>query len=532
MLKRKCLFGMRLPLLLWLFIFTGICWGASARAEIVISVNPYDRTIHAPGGSIAFRGFVSTTQQETFTLNSLTVYIDGNPYTPTTYSNYGTLPAQFGPTGLSSINGSISWPTAGIANPSEHFMYAIASITYNNNTYTIDSRSSTNPNANTPAYAGDGRMADFYLANIQFQSVTFGGGALTLRTKADTTNNGTTVSGLVPVPQITWTQSGTTTSISTYPAGYVRAGTPQLICQLNALSGSATMGYTMTATASPIGVSDAAITLKNTGTSVPVSFSGNSFTVASDNALLNKVERYSVSFTDLSVWLYFTLAQSWGRACNYASATSPVNTTFYATLAQPVAPMEQPWVAVLGDACTWAVGDSDAATATSDLTTKFYNNAHYNGGNHAFTDPFTDTQETFHLNQFLTNNQPYPLYGECNDFSDFMVCLSSALGAVSLQCQRSATLTAIDSGAEFTTNPILAAPNQIPTTPSAVTWDYHQWNTNGSIYDSCLRFSGVTQPINMSGPDVGSTYYNDLIDVTKPIVGWGPISSFLPTIAN
>ena len=131
------------------------------------------------------------------------------------------------------------------------------------------------------------------------------------------------------------------------------------------------------------------------------------------------------------------------------SYNSYVGNTVYATVATPTAPMDQPWVGVLDDACTWAKGTSDASV---------------------------------------------------------------------------------------TTTPLLGANALPPTATYPKVWSYHQFtNAYGSIFDGSVRLGGTTTVENLSGPALGSNYYNAFIASTRhadPNKDWSPVNPLLVDVRN
>lgn len=245
---------------------------------------------------------------------------------------------------------------------------------------------------------------------------------------------------------------------------------------------------------------------------------------------------------NLALWVQFTQTGQtpapWRQVASYGSpgsggATTTLSTFFYGTLAQPTAPMASPWVPVLDDACTWGAGTTDATSATTALTKSEYDNCTYNGGSVAHTSwPLQDGSETFHLQAMLGD-----MKGQCNDFADFLVCLSNAIGARPLKPQRSVTAAEYANGSRFYTKAITAARDETASdaAPVAGGWTYHQWTNDSNIFDGSLRFGGTTTPANLSGPALGTTYNQDLVSSylhTPSTLDWDPQSPFVLTVAN
>ena len=433
--------------------------------------------------------------------------------------------------GNGNFSGTIPWANSA-GNPSEHTVYAQAQVhitQYGQTQYkTLDSRNG--------APGGAGRPADFIVANLQLQSITFTGtGNLTLMQNASTP---------VPVPQVTWTQGNPPTA-STNPAGYVMGSKPRFAFLLPGITGTAQMGLTVTANANPFPGSDPSVTLKDTGSS-PIPFTlqnltSGVFNVDSDAPLLGKVYRYQTFLTNLALWVQFTqTGQSpapWRQVASYGSPTA-LSAFFYATLAQPTTPMAQPWVPVLDYACTWAAGTASATSTTTAVTKGEYSNCIYNDGFVAYTNQvLMDGSENFSLGGFLST-----LKGQCNDFSDFLVCLSNALGARPLKSQRSASVKdyymdpsavppVYNPACHFWTNPIVGAVGTGQQyQPENVKWSYHQWGNDSTVFDGCVKFNGTVTPADLSL----TSYFNQLVNQAQtyqPYV-WDVQNPFQPTIAN
>ena len=101
------------------------------------------------------------------------------------------------------------------------------------------------------------------------------------------------------------------------------------------------------------------------------------------------------------------------------------------------------------------------------------------------------------------------LYGQCNDFSDFLVCASNAIGAKPLQSQRII--------GPFHTNPITASPDPVFADAAFRPWNYHQFTGTTTFFDGCLRFQAYTTPANLP-----------LLTYTNGLVAPGYIYTVLP----
>jgi hypothetical protein len=112
------------------------------------------------------------------------------------------------------------------------------------------------------------------------------------------------------------------------------------------------------------------------------------------------------------------------------------------------------------------------------------------------------------------------LTAQCNDYADFLLCLSNALGAKALRAQRG--------NGPFTTKPVTKAPLPPPpaSTPGEEPFDYHQWTNSGNVWDAAIRFGGTETPANLAL----ATYKTKLV---KPGSGAAVEQvPFLPIIKN
>ena len=291
------------------------------------------------------------------------------------------------------------------------------------------------------------------------------------------------------------------------------------------------MGYALklTATATPNTINpatnqpDPILTLFDNTTGAPVApipFT-TPVTVTATTALNSWVSRYGTSFPALGLYVKFTHVPSWGLATSYNSVG--LSNTLYATVATPTAPMAVPWVGVLDKACDWGKRISNANSATTALAKGLYDTGTYNGyiTHTTWPTPHQDGVETFQVPGFLST-----LKGDCRDFSDFMVCLSNAIGAKPLQSQRSASVTDIDNHTSvLETNNFVAAPWD-PSLPQAESWNYHQWSTSDNVFDACIGTT-ATPLVNLTL----TTYFSTLVDQSLPYF-WKPQAPFTPTLSN
>lgn len=279
------------------------------------------------------------------------------------------------------------WNTSRVLNPSEHTISATAQVQLNyeqglyGSIYSIASTASAPP-AQGPypydTFYGDGRAADYIIADIHLKSVTFNNNVLLAQ---DDVNQ-------VTPPEFTWNPS-TNALTASQPAAYLKAKNVKFTAQLCSssgvsLTGSATMGYAVTVQANPNTTNpstsqpDPTLTLYDNSSSGP-SLCGTYFSVNATTALDNWVARYTETFTALNLYVKFTKipTPTWSQVQSYANPHNTIGNTLYALVAGPTAPMVRPWYGVLDDACVWAARTADATTATTDLATGLYSNGTY-----------------------------------------------------------------------------------------------------------------------------------------------------------
>jgi len=219
----------------------------------------------------------------------------------------------------------------------------------------------------------------------------------------------------------------------------------------------------------------------------------------------------------------------------------------------PQAPMAKPWWSVLNH-LYWARGESGATGVATKLTQGLHSDGTY-GGTEAYTrglaDP--DTGETFYLKAFINHTlNDTRLWGQCNDFADFLTCLMAAVG-LPRKAQRTHSVVSANRTTQlpcghqgelyvFTTDPIDAAP--AGGMYSSTQWRYHQFclEGNSSVWDASLRFSGSIYALGMARD---TTYRDNLVTnyifwdsicgyvtQTDPGFFWQPTpsSGFAPTV--
>ena len=200
----------------------------------------------------------------------------------------------------------------------------------------------------------------------------------------------------------------------------------------------------------------------------------------------------------------------------------------YVILDDPKPPMTPAWASVLNRSCFWAAGENTSLGANTALTDRLYARGFFNGGFEAYTSGSTNDGETLHLKSLLDAGVN-PLRGQCTDFADFLVCLSTSVGASEMKSQRS--------------NPIPEEPNFAvlrtkPLTPagafgfSSFYWAHHTFGiVQGSAWDACVDIVeyGVPKDWNRD-----TTYRNRLVREYRE--GWSwlptPVSGFVPAVTT
>ena len=151
-----------------------------------------DQQVFAPANTITFSATASNLGS--LTLKSMTINVDGTAYNATIAGN----------------TGSISWDATQALNPSEHQITAAAQLHDSHGNLVLDNNH--NPlvlNSTQSTGSPTSRAADDIVAAMQLKSLQFGGsGILTLRNYASASPAPNPDPALVPVPQITWPQTG------------------------------------------------------------------------------------------------------------------------------------------------------------------------------------------------------------------------------------------------------------------------------------------------------------------------------------
>ncbi|MDQ2731734.1 MAG: hypothetical protein M3Y56_08760 [Armatimonadota bacterium] len=227
----------------------------------------------------------------------------------------------------------------------------------------------------------------------------------------------------------------------------------------------------------------------------------------------------------------------WVTAPASGGAISSDSMPVYVTLAAPAAPMSTPYLGVLQDACSWAAGMSTATAATTALTGNLYNTSYYDPS-HPWDTTGTPPNETFYVGDFRYGSVPYGFAqrtGQCNDIADYLVCLSNAIGARPLKSQ--------NQPGGFTCNPLSKAPTT--GVNAAPYFNYHQFTNDTTIFDACVKWGGLTYPVDEPGPagpanpadttTPASAYFTGTVYIGLPVQDpwiWTPGTPFTPTIAN
>jgi hypothetical protein len=195
---------------------------------------------------------------------------------------------------------------------------------------------------------------------------------------------------------------------------------------------------------------------------------------------------------------------------------------------EPLQPMSPAWVSVLRISCEWARLISTKDAALNKLTVELFNRGEYNGGNPAFTRNETTSGELFFLKAFIDNG----LTGQCNDFTDFLVCLVASVGSHPIRARRTEPWNAAP---RFRTNLIDPAGTIEPLVED---WNYHQFTILGtSVWDACLSFYPPTHPAGIpKGLTRDTIYYGGNLNRGLVrffyVTGWEPApeNGFIPTI--
>ena len=469
-----------------------------------------DQQVFPPAATTRFSATISNASG--CVIDWIKISVDGGAPQAATIS--GTNPNQ----------GYLDWNSSGALNPSEHTIFATAQIHDAIGIVPLDSR---RPEC-------DGRAADDIIADLRLKSLTFNN-SIPLRYSASANPAPIPDSAIVPTPQLVLDQNRNITA--PLPAmAYIKGTSIPFTIELYPVTGTATIGYTLNFTEKPVATNEAGLTLYQTGT-VPKVFT-NPLNLTSQTALYNEINLYATVINDLRFWVQFTKStQNWAPVQVYASAGQKITNNLYSLLNTPTAPMSSPWIGVLNYACQYGAGASDPIVATTALTKGLYDHGHYNGGYNLYTDGgknssggligIKDGYEAFHIQNFMDAN----LNGQCDDFADFLVCMSNAVGALPLQAQRSVNVAEMNAGSSFTTKNITWSPIQSTTAiGTPVSWSYHQWTTS-NIYDGCLRLNGTISPLNMAL----SGYFNALVATTvhsPQSQDWDPQPAFLPDPQN
>lgn len=183
--------------------------------------------------------------------------------------------------------------------------------------------------------------------------------------------------------------------------------------------------------------------------------------------------------------------------------------TFF-VLDAPVTPMAPAWANVLRISCTWAREETTAAGAAAKLTEKLLRNGRYvpiDGwwyaipGDGGSPPEWYIEDEAFYLRSFIEGHiDSVPLKGQCNDFADFLVCLTTSVGGYPMRAQRSYSLAKamyLPHSPDWPrwkiyTNPVFYAPwNGESAGYEERDFNYHQFATyTGYVWDAAMHFGG------------------------------------------
>jgi hypothetical protein len=116
--------------------------------------------------------------------------------------------------------------------------------------------------------------------------------------------------------------------------------------------------------------------------------------------------------------------------------------------------------------------------------------------------------------------------GECEDFADFLVCLSTSVGATITRAQRSNPLTYVGFVTRFLSLPHESGSQQYE-------FHYHQFGLLGAgVWDGCVKFPSTGVPMDW---DRDSTYQSRLVaEYSFPLTEhWSPTptSGFTPSVS-
>lgn len=475
--------------------------GASAQ-RLTCLMGTVDHHVIEPCPSVTISAVVEYASG--WTIDAMTIWVDGSTLSGLTIDQQN-------------MSGSASWNASTATDASEHVAWAYAKISHAGyypgaprivkEYYSYNDPTDPNP--------GDGRKVDFIISAIRPWTVDYTNG-ISLNWDRYT---------YVEEPVIQW-YDGIFDDPEGQPVAFVRNQSPQFTVDcdpLNADFSTCEWGFTMTFEGTPTYRAQgdpATLVIYDTAlvtSTIPI-------TRTSQSALWNYVNVYENEMT-FQLYAHFRLSgDAWVPVRN---EWFTAHNTMYATLDAPKAPMSPPWADVLDDGCRWAAGAADAVTATRKLTDGEYTHLTYNGGVTAHTNTTDDSTEEFFLLDFMngTVSPNRPAYqGQCNDFADYLVCLSTAVGSVDLSSQRSCQWAALGNPRIYV-NPITKSPSTGAATKTS--FAYHQF-TASNIYDGCIRFAG---PITIFDMTIDA-YRQALLDPAYNPNQWNPQTPFKPLIRN
>ncbi len=223
-------------------------------------------------------------------------------------------------------------------------------------------------------------------------------------------------------------------------------------------------------------------------------------------------------FRKIDLYYYDFLTDEWVFD---GSWKLPSGQPIFTTLGAPAEPMAKPWLGVLGFACWWGRGETEANSATVKLTEELYGYGLYQPSASGFTRPVVRAganpdlellfKEYFYLRAFL--NDPQCPWGQCTDFADFLVCMSNSVGAVGLVAIRTRP-EALPSGVQFNTSPLHPAYRGACPEPSSFPFVFHSFAKS-----SALAWDGTH-----SYPSAGPTTGLSILTVFQPrlVQSWVP----------
>jgi hypothetical protein len=202
-------------------------------------------------------------------------------------------------------------------------------------------------------------------------------------------------------------------------------------------------------------------------------------------------------------------------------ACTPVQTdhSYYVLLANPRAPMAEPWHRVLEKSCEWAYGIDDEMEAIEALTSYLYHESGLEYNTEFYSHYYSDPPAPFATKRIfdLTNLLDQWTTVDCQDCSIFLTILSGSLGAPLVKTRRI-------TGPFLTKSIDLIGENL--SWQENVYWYFHQVAWLDNVYDPTIMLKHYLSPdylpINV---DIDNPYKTDLKKyVNDP---WLPYEPFI-----